>query len=140
MFHIVLYQPEIPPNTGNIIRLCANTGSHLHVVHSFDTKKGKLKASILSNILNALDYDQFISPKTLFWFHDKRKSPKRQSGKTSEWTNARVPNVRVDKRQSGTNVGVDKRQSGHCLSKTSESIKKLALAAALSTPNLLTKL
>lgn len=32
MFHIVLYQPEIPPNTGNIIRLCANTGSHLHLI------------------------------------------------------------------------------------------------------------
>ncbi len=33
MFHIVLYQPEIPPNTGNIIRLCANTGSTLHLIH-----------------------------------------------------------------------------------------------------------
>ena len=33
MFHIVLYQPEIPPNTGNIIRLCANTGSDLHLIH-----------------------------------------------------------------------------------------------------------
>jgi tRNA (cytidine/uridine-2'-O-)-methyltransferase len=32
MFHVVLYQPEIPPNTGNIIRLCANTGSALHLV------------------------------------------------------------------------------------------------------------
>ena len=33
MFHVVLYQPEIPPNTGNIIRLCANTGSALHLIH-----------------------------------------------------------------------------------------------------------
>ena len=32
MFEIVLYQPEIPPNTGNIIRLAANTGSNLHLV------------------------------------------------------------------------------------------------------------
>lgn len=32
MFHIVLYQPEIPPNTGNIIRLCANTGASLHLI------------------------------------------------------------------------------------------------------------
>jgi tRNA (cytidine/uridine-2'-O-)-methyltransferase len=32
MFHIVLYQPEIPPNTGNIIRLCANTGADLHLI------------------------------------------------------------------------------------------------------------
>jgi len=33
LFHVVLYQPEIPPNTGNIIRLCANTGSILHLIH-----------------------------------------------------------------------------------------------------------
>jgi tRNA (cytidine/uridine-2'-O-)-methyltransferase len=33
MFHIVILQPEIPPNTGNIIRLCANTGATLHLVH-----------------------------------------------------------------------------------------------------------
>ncbi len=33
MFHIVLYQPEIPPNTGNIVRLCVNTGAHLHLIH-----------------------------------------------------------------------------------------------------------
>ncbi len=32
MFHIVLVEPEIPPNTGNIIRLCANTGCHLHLI------------------------------------------------------------------------------------------------------------
>ena len=32
MFDVILYQPEIPPNTGNIIRLCANTGAKLHLV------------------------------------------------------------------------------------------------------------
>lgn len=32
MLNIILYQPEIPPNTGNIIRLCANTGANLHLV------------------------------------------------------------------------------------------------------------
>ena len=32
MFHIVLFEPEIPPNTGNVIRLCANTGATLHLV------------------------------------------------------------------------------------------------------------
>ena len=32
MFHIILYQPEIPPNTGNIIRLCSNTGCQLHLI------------------------------------------------------------------------------------------------------------
>lgn len=33
MFELILYQPEIPPNTGNIIRVCANTGTTLHLVH-----------------------------------------------------------------------------------------------------------
>ena len=32
MFHVVLFEPEIPPNTGNIIRLCANTGASLHLI------------------------------------------------------------------------------------------------------------
>ncbi|WP_126457173.1 tRNA (uridine(34)/cytosine(34)/5-carboxymethylaminomethyluridine(34)-2'-O)-methyltransferase TrmL [Sulfuriflexus mobilis] len=33
MFHIVLFEPEIPPNTGNVMRLCANTGMRLHLIH-----------------------------------------------------------------------------------------------------------
>ena len=33
MLHLALYQPEIPPNTGNIIRLCANSGAQLHLIH-----------------------------------------------------------------------------------------------------------
>lgn len=32
MFHVVLFEPEIPPNTGNVIRLCANTGASLHLI------------------------------------------------------------------------------------------------------------
>lgn len=32
MFHVALFEPEIPPNTGNIIRLCANTGTQLHLI------------------------------------------------------------------------------------------------------------
>ena len=35
MFNIILYQPEIPPNTGNAIRLCANTGSQLHLIKPY---------------------------------------------------------------------------------------------------------
>src|SRR5690606_12950057 len=35
MFHVVLYEPEIPPNTGNIIRLCANSGAKLHLIEPF---------------------------------------------------------------------------------------------------------
>jgi tRNA (cytidine/uridine-2'-O-)-methyltransferase len=45
VFHVVLYQPEIPPNTGNSIRLCANTGAHLHLIEplGFDLSEPQLK-------------------------------------------------------------------------------------------------
>lgn len=45
MFHIALYQPEIPPNTGNIIRLCANTGACLHLIKplGFPLDSAKMK-------------------------------------------------------------------------------------------------
>ncbi|MBI5463256.1 MAG: tRNA (uridine(34)/cytosine(34)/5-carboxymethylaminomethyluridine(34)-2'-O)-methyltransferase TrmL [Gammaproteobacteria bacterium] len=54
MFHVVLYQPEIPPNTGNIIRLCANTGSRLHLIHplGFALEDSKLKRA-------GLDYHEW---------------------------------------------------------------------------------
>ncbi len=45
MFEVVLYQPEIAPNTGNIIRLCANTGCGLHLIEplGFDLEERKLR-------------------------------------------------------------------------------------------------
>ena len=54
MFHVVLFQPEIPPNTGNIIRLCANTGSALHLIHplGFELDDRRLRRA-------GLDYRDF---------------------------------------------------------------------------------
>ena len=45
MFHIVLIEPEIPPNTGNVIRLAANTGAQLHLVEplGFDISDKRLR-------------------------------------------------------------------------------------------------
>lgn len=45
MFHVILYRPEIPPNTGNLIRLCANAGVTLHLVHplGFSLDQPKLR-------------------------------------------------------------------------------------------------
>ncbi|HHJ13385.1 MAG TPA: tRNA (cytidine(34)-2'-O)-methyltransferase [Gammaproteobacteria bacterium] len=45
MLHVILYQPEIPPNTGNVMRLCANTGSRLHLVRplGFDIDDRRLR-------------------------------------------------------------------------------------------------
>nr|WP_136251444.1 tRNA (uridine(34)/cytosine(34)/5-carboxymethylaminomethyluridine(34)-2'-O)-methyltransferase TrmL [Ningiella ruwaisensis] len=54
MLDIVLYQPEIPPNTGNIVRLCANTGYSLHLIEplGFDWEAKKLRRA-------GLDYHEF---------------------------------------------------------------------------------
>ena len=54
MFNIALYEPEIPPNTGNIIRLCANTGCKLHLIKplGFDLDDKKLRRA-------GLDYREF---------------------------------------------------------------------------------
>jgi tRNA (cytidine/uridine-2'-O-)-methyltransferase len=56
MLDIVLYQPEIPPNTGNIIRLCANSGCSLHLIEplGFDLDDKKLRRA-------GLDYREFAS-------------------------------------------------------------------------------
>ncbi len=54
MFHVVLFQPEIPPNTGNIIRLCANCGAKLHLIRplGFEMSDKQLRRA-------GLDYHEF---------------------------------------------------------------------------------
>ena len=63
MFNIVLFEPEIPPNTGNIIRLCANTGVHLHLIHplGFDMDEKSLRRAGLDYIDLSIvhHYDNF---------------------------------------------------------------------------------
>ena len=56
MFSVILYEPEIPPNTGNIMRMCANSGSALHLVEplGFDLDAKKLRRA-------GLDYREFAS-------------------------------------------------------------------------------
>ena len=58
MFNIVLYQPEIPPNTGNIIRLCANTGCTLHLIEPLGFK---LEDKLLRRA--GLDYHEWANIK-----------------------------------------------------------------------------
>ena len=59
MFQLALYQPEIPPNTGNIIRLCANTGSQLHLIKplGFELDDKRLRRA-------GLDYAEWASVQT----------------------------------------------------------------------------
>ncbi|MCC7249839.1 MAG: tRNA (cytidine(34)-2'-O)-methyltransferase [Lysobacter sp.] len=54
MFEVILYQPEIPPNTGNVIRLCANTGARLHLIRplGFDIDDKQLRRA-------GLDYHEY---------------------------------------------------------------------------------
>ncbi len=58
MFHIVLFEPEIPANTGNIIRLCANAGMQLHLIKplGFDLDDKKLRRA-------GLDYHEWVAVK-----------------------------------------------------------------------------
>ncbi len=58
MLDVVLFQPQIPPNTGNIIRLCANTGFRLHLIEplGFDLEDKKLRRA-------GLDYHEFAALK-----------------------------------------------------------------------------
>jgi len=61
MFEIVLYEPEIPPNTGNIIRLCANTGSNLHLIKplgfELDDKRCRRAGLDYHEYTNVKEYD-----------------------------------------------------------------------------------
>jgi len=76
VFHIVLYQPEIPPNTGNIIRLCANTGAELHLIHPLgfelndrDLRRAGLDYAEFSRVRehdSLADFRQELQPPRLF--------------------------------------------------------------------------
>ncbi|NKC00682.1 MAG: tRNA (uridine(34)/cytosine(34)/5-carboxymethylaminomethyluridine(34)-2'-O)-methyltransferase TrmL [Pseudomonadales bacterium] len=67
-FSIVLYEPEIPPNTGNIIRLCANTGASLHLIRPFGfewedrrLKRAGLDYHDLAHVTLHDSYDEYVA-------------------------------------------------------------------------------
>ncbi len=72
MFHVVLVEPQIPPNTGNVIRLCANTGAQLHLVGplGFPIDHAKMRRA-------GLDYHEFATV--------------RVHGGIDDWRNAERP-------------------------------------------------
>ncbi len=74
MLQIVLFQPEIPPNTGNIIRLCANTGAPLHLIRplGFELDDKRLRRA-------GLDYHEYAAMQVHETFEDylATASPKR---------------------------------------------------------------
>lgn len=64
MFHVVLVEPEIPPNTGNVIRLCANTGAQLHLVEplGFPLEDARMRRA-------GLDYHEYAEMKVHQHWH-----------------------------------------------------------------------
>ncbi len=72
MLHIILYQPEIPPNTGNIIRLCANTGAQLHLIEplGFELDDRRLQRA-------GLDYHEYAA---VCRYSDWQDFKRRQTG------------------------------------------------------------
>jgi tRNA (cytidine/uridine-2'-O-)-methyltransferase len=84
MLHVVLVHPEIPPNTGNIIRLCANTGATLHLIEplGFPIDHAKMRRA-------GLDYHEF-APLNLYANWDaflEQAKPKRLWALTTKGTN-----------------------------------------------------
>jgi tRNA (cytidine/uridine-2'-O-)-methyltransferase len=68
VFHIALFEPEIPPNTGNIIRLCANTGAQLHLIHPLgfaptdkQLKRAGLDYHSWAQVLHHENYAKFMT-------------------------------------------------------------------------------
>ena len=78
MFHIVLYQPEIPPNTGNVMRLCANAGARLHLIEplGFALDEPRLRRAGLDYRERTVyrvhpDFDSFLAseaPRAIYMF------------------------------------------------------------------------
>jgi tRNA (cytidine/uridine-2'-O-)-methyltransferase len=85
LFHILLYEPEIPPNTGNIIRLCANSGSSLHLIHplgfELDDKKLRRAGLDYAEYAAVREHDSLdacleaLKPERLFAFTTKGRNP-----------------------------------------------------------------
>ena len=85
MLHVVLYEPEIPPNTGNIIRLCANTGCQLHLIEplGFNLEDKQERRAVLDYSESARlkihkDYQGFLAseqPERLFGLTTKGSHP-----------------------------------------------------------------
>ena len=84
MIHLVLYQPVIPPNTGNIIRLCANSGTQLHLIHplGFEMDDAKLLRAGLDyhewaevNEYNSLEcFQEKINPSHIYTISTRGKN------------------------------------------------------------------
>ena len=83
MLDIVLFEPEIPANTGNIIRLCANTGAHLHLIQplGFELDDKRLRRA-------GLDYHEWVSVRQYAALDDyiERGKPKRLFALTTKGT------------------------------------------------------
>ncbi|MDD1621473.1 MAG: tRNA (uridine(34)/cytosine(34)/5-carboxymethylaminomethyluridine(34)-2'-O)-methyltransferase TrmL [Methylococcaceae bacterium] len=84
MLDIVLFEPEIPANTGNIIRLCANTGAHLHLIQplGFQLDDKRLRRA-------GLDYHEWVNIHQYAALEDyiERAKPKRLFALTTKGTN-----------------------------------------------------
>ena len=81
MINIILYQPEIPPNTGNIIRLCANAGARLHLVEPLGfvlddarLRRAGLDYSELAEVVLYVNWDYFLqkNPEMRLWAFSTR--------------------------------------------------------------------
>ncbi len=78
MIHVVLFEPEIPPNTGNVMRLCANSGVRLSLIHplGFEINDKQLRRAGMDyrDVVNVTEYQSFdeflaeVKPNRVFAF------------------------------------------------------------------------
>ena len=75
MIHIVLYQPEIPPNTGNIIRTCYATGAKLHIIKpiSFDLFHPNIKRAAAGRTIEDIEYQVYENYQEFLEQHSNQK-------------------------------------------------------------------
>ena len=96
MFHIILYKPEIPYNTGNIIRLCANMGAQLHLIRplGFELTEAKLRRA-------ALDYSDLTVVTEHDTLHDYvDQFPNRRIFAASAWAEESYADIKYEKEDS----------------------------------------
>jgi tRNA (cytidine/uridine-2'-O-)-methyltransferase len=102
MFQIILYQPEIPPNTGNIIRLCANTGAQLHLIRplgfNLDDKQLRRAGLDYHEYANVRVYDDLAACLQTLPGADKARLPHPNPPPAGEGTNVSLRELVVSRR------------------------------------------
>jgi tRNA (cytidine/uridine-2'-O-)-methyltransferase len=101
MFNVILFQPEIPPNTGNVIRLCANTGARLHLIRplGFDIDDKHLRRA-------GLDYHEYATMQVHESLEECLKNLPGRAGQSDDACTTRLPHPNPPPKEEGPKVSL----------------------------------